>query len=128
MGREVRKVPAGWEHPKQVCPHSPWAGGCSDARRNGGKCYLPVFEEDFVTDGERTHYQVYETVSEGTPMSPVFATKEELIEWLVNDGGQDGPHSRKAAEAFVKNEWAPSMVIGPNGASTDIDVYDKDLS
>ena len=55
---------------------------------------------------------MYETVSEGTPVTPKFATKEELVEYLVTRGTfYDGPWKRKVAEAFVKEEWAPSMVI-----------------
>lgn len=175
MGREIRRVLAGWEHPKQPCTHSPWAGGCSEARMTDGRCYHPLFDKDFETEArkwmdatvawdkreyvspygleiteetyrkhpffwqydgeppdpkyyrpkwsadEMTHYQVYETVSEGTPISPVFATEDEMIEWLVNDGGYDGPHSRKSAEAFVKSAWAPSMIIGPEGIKMGVD-------
>lgn len=32
---------------------------------------------------ERTHFMMYETTSEGTPISPAFATAEELAEWLA---------------------------------------------
>jgi hypothetical protein len=38
-------------------------------------------------DDEATWYQVWETESEGTPISPPFATREELVEYLVNNGG-----------------------------------------
>jgi hypothetical protein len=73
--------------------------------------------------GEATWFQVYETVSEGTPCSPPCATKEEIIEWLVKHGDtwdKDGtvrcnpyakPWHRKVAEAFAKEEWSCSMVI-----------------
>lgn len=60
-----------------------------------------------------TWYQLYETVSEGTPVSPPFATKEELIEFLVTVGPYtDVPWSRMAAEQFV-NElgWSPSLSV-----------------
>lgn len=75
--------------------------------------------------GVATWYQVYETVSEGTPVTPPFETKDELVEYLVANGDfwdQERraagdtfmpckPWSRQAAEAFIKSEWAPSMVI-----------------
>lgn len=35
---------------------------------------------------EMTWFQVYETVSEGTPVTPPFATKEELVDYLVEHG------------------------------------------
>ncbi|RLC88690.1 MAG: hypothetical protein DRJ03_02095 [Chloroflexi bacterium] len=44
---------------------------------------------DYVPDwpeAERTHYQMYESVTEGTPMSPVFETPEELARWLADTG------------------------------------------
>ena len=71
------------------------------------------------TDAEATAYQVYETVSEGTPVSPVFADRESLIEWLVNDGsgmgvgGRTHRMSRQAAEAFAGGAYAPSMIVTP---------------
>jgi hypothetical protein len=66
---------------------------------------------------EPTHYQVYETVSEGTPVTPHFATKAELIDYLVEHGDAwdekrgNGGWDRGAAEDFVEREWAPSMII-----------------
>lgn len=104
---------------------------------NGG----PPDEEDGYrpawTEDEATHFQMYETVSEGTPVSPVFATLQELEDWLVDvgyweelDGLQcaarglgprlaspDNPGwysqkcSREAARAFCKSQWAPSGVM-----------------
>jgi len=48
--------------------------------------YMPDWNES-----ERTHYQAYENVTEGTPISPVFATEEEMIDWLVeNETGDRG--------------------------------------
>ena len=80
--------------------------------------YRPVF------DGPADCYQIYETVSEGTPVSPVFETQEEMIEWLVSEG-----HSRKSAEAFVKDGWAPSLVVFRSGGDveilTGVDAADK---
>jgi hypothetical protein len=53
-----------------------------------------------------TGWQLWETVSEGSPLSPVFVHRESLVEHLVNQG-----YSKKAAEAFTKVGWAPSGVI-----------------
>ena len=61
-------------------------------------------------------WQVWETVSEGSPISPVFATPEELIEWLVRDG-----YSRTAAESFVSSGWVPSGVIVDGKMYKDIE-------
>lgn len=161
MGREIRRVPAGWEHPRQ----------------NGGRCFKPLHDEDFESAARRwldeldkwlaggfaqtraehpeygydpetpltcfdewhggypdseyyrprwtleeaTHYQLYETVSEGTPLSPVFATTGELVEHLVVHGdGWDQPVSREAAEAFVRDGWVPSMVFSEGRVTTGV--------
>lgn len=50
-------------------------------------------------------YQVWEQVSEGSPISPVFATPEEVVVWLVGQG-----HSEAGARAFVGSGWAPSAM------------------
>ena len=42
--------------------------------------YRPAF------DAEPTHYQYYENTSEGTPLSPVFATEAELEIWIRKEG------------------------------------------
>jgi len=75
-------------------------------------------------------WQVWETVSEGSPVTPVFATADELIEHLctVGDTGnqyarargwEDRLPSREAATRFVKGSgWVPSMVITENADGT----------
>lgn len=57
-------------------------------------------------------WQVWETVSEGSPVTPVFATADELIEHLCTIGTDWGRvWSREGAENFVKRSgWAPSFV------------------
>ena len=88
-------------------------------------------------DEEATWYQLWETVSEGTPVSPPFATKDELIEYLVANGdywdqqrredikagrycGMNcDPWPREVAERFVHGSgWAPSLVM-TNGVIQD---------
>jgi hypothetical protein len=159
MGREIRRVPANWEHPRIECTHSPWGGGYSDAKANGGKCYQPMYDNDFQSEMDEwikeyilwkegghpeckdifdfcddynnpprpeyyhpkfdnpVWYQVYETVSEGTPVTPPFETKQELVDYLIKYGDfsdqwhDRGGWERKAAEQFVDHEWAPSAWI-----------------
>jgi hypothetical protein len=61
---------------------------------------------------EERGYVIYQTVGEGSPITPCFATPEELIDWLVEKGtAWDDPMSREAAERFVRGSgWLPSMV------------------
>lgn len=58
------------------------------------------------TADEATHFQVYETVSEGTPVSPVLPSLEAVVEWAVGEG-----YTREQAEGFVKWGSARSMML-----------------
>jgi len=165
MGREIRRVPPNWEHPKYTAEdHShrigqyrpmfddhfdatfvKWladfdrirSGDFTDIER---ECYPRGLADWLVDEGappdpnyyrpykdeEATWFQVYETVSEGTPVTPPFATKEELIDYLAANGDfwdqsrGDPPWKRKAAESFVKLEWAPSMMAVSSEAGVKI--------
>jgi hypothetical protein len=58
-------------------------------------------------------YQVWETVSEGSPISPVFADPELLARWMVsNSTGLDRGTSFESWLKFIqKVGWAPSSVL-----------------
>lgn len=140
MGREVRMVPPNWNHPLDpmngrfrpmfdqtyesardqwlsgIAAHKPeecdgldyweWSGNPPDRGM-----YRPW------NDAEATWVQVWETVTEGTPVTPPFPTREQLVDHLVMNGddwdqkrGARG-WDRKQAEAFVAEGWAPSMMI-----------------
>jgi hypothetical protein len=147
VGREIRRVPADWEHPR----YTEADVTASDWRRVGQ--YRPLYDEDYHaaaarwiaelvawqagthpdwredsscryywewaggppdeemyrarawTPEEAMHFQVYETVSEGTPVGPVLPSAEAVEEWLVGQG-----HSRAAARDFVAGGRAPSFV------------------
>jgi hypothetical protein len=68
-------------------------------------------------DEDATWFQLWETVSEGTPVSPPFATRDELANYLASSGDfwdqkrGDKPWGKAAADAFVKSGWAPSMMV-----------------
>lgn len=75
-------------------------------------------------------WQLWETTSEGSPVSPAFATAEELARWLTSDEGGDAigfGHSRAEltygqALKFVGVGWAPSMVGSPeHGLESGVD-------
>jgi hypothetical protein len=85
------------------------------------KYYRPDWKPE-----EATWFQVYETVSEGTPVTPPFATKQELADYLVEHGdfwdqkrrAEGGsimrctPWPRAEAEAFIFGAgWAPSLIV-----------------
>ena len=151
MGREIRRVPPNWEHPRDekgqyrpvfdqtyeeaaqqwandflawengdnpdratATPSAryfwEWAGGPPDE-----EYYRPAFID------EPTHYQIYETVSEGTPTSPVFATLDEMKDWLMREG-----YSEIAAAKFVEYGYAPSMIVSPTRGVSGIGIHSLD--
>ena len=104
-----------------------WDGGPPDH-----SYYRPNWDES-----EAIWWQVYETVSEGTPVSPPFKTQDELIDYLVENGDfwdqkrreDSSPHfmncdpwKREVAEKFVKGPgWAPSFVASSSGLQSGVE-------
>jgi len=63
---------------------------------------------------QQTHYMMFETVTEGTPISPVFPTAEALAKWLAETGANAGAYSTATYEQWLnvcKGGYAPSMII-----------------
>ena len=152
MGREVRMVPADWQHPKDGGRYKPLLSGSFEERLqewetgkekwneglradwNGGwkelsadekamsyedwdgfkpacEDYMPAFE-----DGEATHFMMYENTTEGTPISPAFATPEELARWLADSGASAFAGQTATYEAWLstcKSGSAPSAMFSP---------------
>ena len=88
-----------------------YAGARPGADDEANRYYQP---EGWPPPDERG-YVVYQTVSEGTPITPTFATQEELIDWLATKGtAWDGPMSRAGAERFVRQQpYVPSGISTP---------------
>lgn len=62
-------------------------------------------------------WQLWETVSEGSPISPVFATTEELARWMSSPAytwgavkTDDDRPSYETALSFITAGWAPSFI------------------
>lgn len=140
MGREVRRVPADWQHPidPETGNHRPlfdgkdyerrvrewdeeaakWAEGLRDDFKGGwqpiGDVNAKTFAEwsgerpnadDYMprwTDAECTHLMMYEDTSEGTPISPAFATPEELSRWLVDNKASSFGASTASYEGWLR--------------------------
>lgn len=72
-------------------------------------------------------WQLWETVTEGSPVSPVFPDAEGLALWLTTaEGGRAAGTSRKpltlsAARAFVREGWAPTLVGNAGGVHDGAD-------
>lgn len=141
MGREVRRVPADWQHPKQSTPdwrtgrmverykplhegekYAPTAAGFMEkANAEGLQEAIDYYgcpdKENYMPDWpaeQRTHFMMYEDTSEGTPISPAFATPEELARWLADTNASAFGSEGASYEAWLRvarGGWAPSMVI-----------------
>lgn len=59
--------------------------------------YMPCWTEE-----EATHWQMYETCSEGTPISPVMADPESLGRWLVDNGANTFADYTADLESWMK--------------------------
>lgn len=162
MGREVRKVPPNYQHPRK----------CTHVECDNFECYEPQHDESYeearkewlngllewlkedhdcdyweyhgppperkvyrnYKDNEATWYQVYETITEGTPVTPAFETEHELIDYLVEHGDfwrqrraiENGlpihGYSREAAETFVlRDKYCCSLTIVSKRLKENID-------
>jgi len=129
MSREVRRVPASWQHPRddrgEYRPLLADYRAAQEYRNPHHECYdsegvdpdpadyMPVWPES-----EKTHLQMYETVTEGTPLSPVMDTPEKLARWLADNNASASGHMTATYEdwlAMVRRGWAPSGVLTPSG-------------
>jgi hypothetical protein len=51
-------------------------------------------------------WQLWETVSEGSPVSPVFGSEQEFAAWLRAEG-----YSAQAVKGFLERGWCLSMMM-----------------
>ena len=163
MGREIRRVPPNWQHPKSEDradrdqpmydrhyddAKAEWIAGLMKWEAGEDPTRLKYPNDDGTLmdywewygnpperayyrpwrDHEATWYQLWQTVSEGTPVSPPFATQEELIAHLAAHGdggwGASGPGGwgEERARRFVMGDgWAPSMVLSGNRLMTGVE-------
>lgn len=122
MGRDVYRVQraliaaAGLPDDWGLCPTC--KGNASVERYEGQRDEAESWEPTEPPEGEG--WQMWETTSEGSPMSPVFATPEELAAWLARTGASTfGSHTATTAEwlkiitgeDFAHVELAPGVII-----------------
>lgn len=84
----------------KVATYEWWAGDRPEAPNP--LHYMPDWPAE-----QRTHYMMYEDTSEGTPLSPAFATPEELARWLADTGA-----SAFAGETATYEQWLAMIVRG----------------
>ena len=122
MGRELKRVPMDFDYPigkvwygyycaPSFC-HSEYSAGCEGCKEFArilgipkseyGDC--PAFEKHFnitptIEPPKGEGYQLWETTSEGSPSSPVFATLDELCKWCETNA------TTFADNKATKEEW-----------------------
>jgi hypothetical protein len=86
--------------------------------------YMPEFPE-----GTATGWCMYETTSEGTPISPVFEAPEALARWLAESGASSFGSSTATYEqwlSMIQAGWAPSMVASGNVLQSGVEIVAED--
>jgi len=117
MGIEIRRVPPNYEHPIKSGNYIPkHEENFHDEMQTWMKHYLvflkypkdyfklflennplpdPEYYSFYNKDALENWFQVYETVSKGTPVTPPFKTKGELVDYLV----------------YLDEGYAPTMIV-----------------
>jgi hypothetical protein len=92
VGREVVRVPPDFKHPVD----------------DEGQLIVGAHHEAlyYIPDEQKTAFQIYENVTEGSPVSPIFGTLEELSKWLAAEGW-----SEDMIKLLIDEGFAPSLVI-----------------
>jgi hypothetical protein len=168
MGREIRKVPADWQHPKnEHGNYIPLFDGFNESLKDwdeGARQWDAGYMEDFRffpesndrhwkpkpdepeyqisyaewagprprkeeympdwPEEERTHIQMYENTTEGTPISPVMSCPRELARWLAdNNASAFGSMTASYDDwlAMIENQgFSVSMVSTPEGIQSGV--------
>lgn len=114
-------MPPGWEHPRdEHGRHIPLfdrnAGphGEIDEELPAAADRAPAMPR--WAPEEATCHQVYENVTEGTPVSPVFDSVDDVRDWLVDQG-----YSHRAAQGFCRQGQAPTLVLRDGTVFHDIE-------
>ena len=68
-------------------------------------------------------YQVWETVSEGSPLTPVFATPGELADWCVANLDKRDGGTRDQWMRFIDAGWCPSAVVVDGVFTSGVGVF-----
>jgi hypothetical protein len=108
MGRELKRVPMDFDYPlnkvwygyfiKPSTCHDSYSAGCEGCKEFARLKGIPLasygcpdfseFTKEYnktVEPPEGEGYQLWETTSEGSPVSPVFKTLDELCEWCAEN-------------------------------------------
>ena len=143
MGREVKRVPLDFDWPLNKrwygyvinkCSDGDYNLTCDDCRKFAkikniklDKVKCPDLEILEVPKGEG--WQMWETTTEGGPISPVFKTPEKLAQWLVNNNVSTFGNDTATYDQWLKmikgSGFAVSMVIKGNKIMSGVEFESK---
>jgi len=128
MGREIKRVPLDFEWPiGEIWPfylHNTCIDDCDKCKLAAKEIGLgmteygcPAFKKYNPPEG--VGFQLWETTSEGSPMSPVFDTPESLAEWLEANKVSSFASFTCSYDQwldFIRGPgWATSAILDKNG-------------
>lgn len=109
-----------WKVVRAACKRDGEAVECSDCAGHG--CHEKYVGQRAEAEAwERTEppegdgWQLWETVSEGSPISPVFATGDQLAAWMVANPRRLGPGNER-----ISMDTAKKWVHGPGWAVSGV--------
>lgn len=148
MASELRRVHKDWQHPKKDGEYVRLFGGSwsANARRwdarkarwdagerpdyagpehttlsyedwDGARPFVDEYMPDWPM-AERTHFQLYECVTEGTPVSPVFDSVEAMIRWHADQGEDLASLLRGLESDLNKRERRDAFSADPSARIT----------
>ena len=144
MGREVRRAPMGFDWPLgkvwfgyvlpsvecQLCDgvanYDADTAQCLCCHGDGVLCLQiepPGGCVEDIGEGSSLGWQMWETTSEGSPISPVCKTPEALATWLADNGASAFGRETATRQQWlrmIQAGWAPSMVADSNGLRSGV--------
>ena len=137
MGREIKRVALDFDWPVGKIWTGYKVGLCHATGENCKECKMfaeqaripltgygcPVLSQLEPPQGEG--YQLWETISEGSPMSPVFDTPEKLARWLVDNNASTFGYQTTTYENWLtfikKNGDAFTMIFDGKSLQSGVD-------
>ena len=107
----------GWEPKEQKYKNmsfEKWTGECPEE-----KDYMPDWFEE-----EKTHFQMYEDTTEGTPISPIMPDPESLAHWLADNKASAFGDMTATYEQWlntIKKGWAVGAILDKNGFKSGVE-------
>ncbi|WP_141747603.1 hypothetical protein [Streptomyces nanshensis] len=93
----------------EVCPTC--QGHSTLEKYPGQRAEAEAWEATGPPEGEG--WQLWETVTEGSPISPVFASADALADWMSDPERGDQWVPAETARKFIDEGWAPTGIGSP---------------